>query len=168
MTGNKQWFVLTGLDQFLLSMGIYLYPRVSTDKLATFIFVNRGAQHAYSCQDMSKGLKELKVARKKYSLEAYQAFTPRNLLRARLFWERGPRIEVQGIRRFRLTDTDEAKFSLIKVESKCGWGYCAQRVCDCGYYSKSPASVNLFITVEASNPYLPPNTLGSTYNPRKW
>ena len=57
MTGNKQQF--TGLDQFLLSMGIYLYPRDSTDKLVTFIFVNRGAQHAYSRQDVSNCLKEL-------------------------------------------------------------------------------------------------------------
>ena len=168
MTGNKERYILTGLDQFLLAMGIYLYPRASADELATFIFVNGGAPNAYSRQDVSKRLKELNITRKKCSLEAYQAFTPRNLLRARLFWERGPRIGVQGVRRFRLTDTDEAKFSLIKVESKRGWGYRAQRVRDCGYYSKNPASVNLIMTVEAGNPYLDRDVRGSTYNPRKW
>ena len=72
MTGNKSRYVLTGLDQFLLSMGIYLYPRASTDELATFIFVNGGAEHAYSRQDVSRRLKELGVTRKKCSLEAYE------------------------------------------------------------------------------------------------
>jgi hypothetical protein len=31
-------------------------------------------------------MKELKMSLKKASTEAYQAFTPRNLLRAELFW----------------------------------------------------------------------------------
>ena len=167
MTGNNERVFLTGLDQFLLTMCIYLHPRSTADEQATFIYANGGAR-AYSRQQISKRLNELGVRRKKCSIEAYQAFTPRNRLRARLFFTRGPRLGIQGVRRFKLTDTDEAKFMISKFQSKRGWGYKTQRVRDPGFYSKNAMGVNLIMTVEPGNPYLPNGARGSLSNPRKW
>ena len=122
MTGNQSRVILTGLDQFLLSVCIFLHPRSTADKQATFIIANGGAR-AYNHPDISRRLKELGVTRKLCALEAHQAFTPRNLLRARLFWTEGPRLGVLGVPRYQLTDTDEAKFNLSKCETRRGVSY---------------------------------------------
>ena len=135
MTGNRERVILTGFDQYLLTMCIYLHPRARADQQAAFILENGGAA-AYSRQDISCRLKELKVTRKLCHLESYSAFTPRNVLRAKLFFTRGPRIGVLGVPWFRLTDTDEAKFTLIKVESKRGLSYTTHRSRDAGYFKR--------------------------------
>ena len=167
MSGNKSRVILTGLDQFLLIMCIYLHPRSKADQQAAFILANGGGE-AYSRQDICRRLKELGVTRKVCSLESFQAFTPRNLLRARLFFTEGPRIGVRGIPRFKLTDTDEAKFSLVKIESKRGVSFSTQRLRDAGFYKKGASSVNLIMTVEPGNPMIPDHQIGSLMNPRKW
>ena len=167
MTGNHSRVVLTGLDQFLLTICIFLHPRSKADEQATFILANGGAR-AYSRQEISKRLKELGVTRKICTLEAYQAFTPRNLLRAHLFWTNGPRLGVLGVPRYRLTDTDEAKFTLSKCETKRGVSYTTNWCRDAGHYKKRVASVNLIMTVEPGNPHIPMGERGSITNPRKW
>ena len=105
---------------------------------------------------------------KKCGIEAHQAFTPRNVLRFRMFFTSPPRMGVAHVRRFRLTDTDEAQFSLVKVESKKGYAFTRHRVRDPGHYTRSMASVNLLMTVEAGNPYIAGYSRGSVMNPRKW
>ena len=42
MSGNKSRVILTGLDQFLLTMCIYLHPRSKADEQAAFILANGG------------------------------------------------------------------------------------------------------------------------------
>ena len=109
-----------------------------------------------------------RVSEEKCGLEAHRAFTPENRLKYRLFWSRPPRLGVAGARRFRLRDTDEASFSLVKIENKRGYAYKAMRCRDQGHYTKVEGSVNLIMTVEPGNPYLPPYARGSVQNPRKW
>ena len=167
MTGNKPRTNLVGYDQFLLSMSVFLYPRMDADKRAAFI-VNNGGSRAYSRQVIYQRLKELEITRKKCGLESHNAFTPINQLRFRLFWSNPPRTGIANVRRFRLTDTDEAQFSLVKIESKKGYAFKRHRVRDSGHYSKALASVNLIMTVEAGNPYIPGYERGSVRNPRKW
>ena len=67
-----------------------------------------------------------------------------------------------------LTDTDECSFSLAKIEAKQGYAHKTHRARDTGNYSRSMGSVNLIMTVEAGNPYLPAYSRGSIQNPRKW
>ena len=167
MSGNKDRQNLVGLDQFLLSMSVFLFPRMQADERATFIVANGGGR-AYSRQDLYKRLLELDVTRKQAGLESKNAYTPRNILRNELFWSRLPRLGIAGVRRFRLTDTDEAAFSLVKVEEKRGYAFRAHRVRDLGNYTKGSPQVNLIMTVEPGNPYLPGHVRGSVQNPRKW
>ena len=98
------------MDQFLLTLCIFINPRSKADEQAAFILANGGGA-AYSRQDISRRLKELGITRKFCSLEAYQAYTARNRLRAQLFWLEGPRVGVRGICHYKLTDTDKAKFT---------------------------------------------------------
>ena len=71
-TGNKARENLTGLDQFLLCLAIHIYPRGSSDEYAAFIY-RRGGTKVYSRAAISKRCSELKLRRKKCSLEAYKA-----------------------------------------------------------------------------------------------
>ena len=167
MTGNKERVNLVGFDQFLLTLAIFFYPRASADSHCAFILANGGGQ-AYSRNDLYKRCKELGLVRKRVNLEAYQAFLPRNLLKCQIFFEEGPRHGIRGVRRWQLTDTDEAKFCLIQMEKKQGRALTCQRIRDVGHYTRGEASFTLIMTVEAGNPNLPPGVEGSVVNPRKW
>jgi hypothetical protein len=57
-------------------------------------------------------LSEFKLTGKQASTEAYQAFTPRNLLRAELFWSSPPPLGVVGVSQAKLIDVDECGISL--------------------------------------------------------
>ena len=68
-TGNKARDNLTGFDQFLLCLAVHIYPRGSSDEHAAFIY-RRGGSKVYSRAAISKRCSELKLKRKKCSLEA--------------------------------------------------------------------------------------------------
>ena len=42
-TGNHERREMTGIDLLLLAMCLFLFPRVGSDEIATFIFVNGGS-----------------------------------------------------------------------------------------------------------------------------
>ena len=79
MTGNRPRTNLVGYDQFLLTMSVFLYPRMDADERAAFI-VSNGGSRVYNRQTIYNRLSELEINRKKCGIEAHQAFTPRNLL----------------------------------------------------------------------------------------
>ena len=64
MTGNKSRTNLVGHDQFLLTMSVFLYPRMDADERATFI-VSNGGSRVYNRQTIYRRLSELDVTRKK-------------------------------------------------------------------------------------------------------
>ena len=140
---------------------------MQADERAAFIVANGGGQ-AYSRQDLYRRCSELNITRKQVVLQSKKAYTARNVLRNDLFWSERPRMGIAGVRTFRLTDTDETSFSLVKIETKKGYGYRAHRVLDTGNYTKGAHTVNLLMTVEAGNPHLEPYSRGSIQNPRKW
>ena len=114
MTGNKQKECVTGFDQFLLCLSIYIYPRASSDQHAAFILRNGGSR-VYSRSDISRRCKELDLKRKKCSLEAYKAFTPRNQLLFDMFFSEPFPMGVKFVPRYQLCDTDEAKFCIYDL-----------------------------------------------------
>ena len=167
-TGNKARENLTGLDQFLLCLAIHIYPRGSSDEYAAFIY-RRGGTKVYSRAAISKRCSELKLSRKKCSLEAYKAFTPRNRMIFRLFFAEPLPMGIRNVPRYHLCDTNEAKFCVMDFEKKVGRSYQAIRVRDGGpHFSRSAPELNLIMTVEPGNANLPAHMLGSLENPRKW
>ena len=69
MSGNKHHQNLIGRDQFLLSMSVFLFPRMQADERAAFIVTNGGRQ-AYSCQDLYHRLSELDIQQKQAGFES--------------------------------------------------------------------------------------------------
>ena len=165
-TGNHERTNIVGRDQLLLSICLHVYPRAKDLEIAAFIYANGG--NIYSKQDVSKRCKELKLTKKRVSLESNSAYTERNLIRARQFWTMGPRIGVNGVPRHRLIDIDEASFCLKKIEKKYGRAYSSCRVRDLGNYKRGGGTISLLMAVEPGNPNLPPNQLGSIEFPRVW
>ena len=165
-TGNKERVILTGHDQMLLTMAIYINPTSNADEICAYIARNGGG--VYTRRQVYKRFKELGVTRKIGSIEAYAAFTPRNLLRARLFRTEGLPLGVQGIARRALIDIDETRFALKKVQTRRGYAMRCVRVRDTGEYRRGQDSLNLIIGIEPGHPNIPPDELGSIKNPRKW
>ena len=162
-TGNGERTKLVGRDQLLLALGVYIYPLACADELCAFIVANGG--EVYERFAIYKRLKEMEISRKKGSIEAFEGHSDANLNREYSFFNRPPRAGVQGVRRFRLIDIDEARFSLKGAQAKYGWAGKPYRVRDRGHYKRNMSSVNLIMGVEPGNPDLPGHIRGSVDKP---
>ena len=74
MFGGRPHEQLTGPDQLLLIICIYIYPAVSSYEIAIFIFSNGG--EIYLRPQISDRCAELELSRKRASKESYNAFSP--------------------------------------------------------------------------------------------
>jgi len=164
-TGNKSCSVLVGRDQFYLCLFLTAYPDASADEAALFIYNNTG--RVYSRKDVSKRLKELDLTKKIASTEAYQAFEPRNVLRAQLFWTHGPPLGVRGVPRYKLLDWDEFGIAMQQTATKYGHAHTSIRIRKPGHYCRDTKLTALFV-IEPGDPNLPANVEGSVQKPRRW
>lgn len=164
--GNAERQIITGRDQILLGICLHIYPRAEDQEVAAFIYANGG--NIYSHKDVSRRCKELKLSRKRASLESSNAYSERNVIRTRQFWTMGPRVGVNGVPRHKLIDIDEASFYLKKIEKRYGRAYSSCRVRDTANYKRGGRSINLLLAVEPGDPNLAPNILGSINHPRVW
>ena len=165
-TGNSERTVLTERDQILLALCLYLFPRLEDEDVCAFIYENGGG--LYSQQDISRRCRELRLTRKRSSLESSFAYSRRNVIRTNQFWTQGPRVGVYGVPRHKLIDVDEASFCLKKIERKYGRAYRACRVRDIANYRRGARSLNLLMAVEPGDPNVPLNQVGSIMFPRVW
>ena len=101
------------------------------------------------------------------STEAHQAFDPRNVFKAQVFWTCPPPLGVVGIPRCKLIDVDEAGLSLEKLNSKKGRGCMGLRVRKRGHYTRDK-KVCVRIAISPGDPALPAHAYGSVANPRRW
>ena len=116
MAGNAQKRELTGPDQLILGIGLFIYPCATSDELATFIHANGGG--VYSRQSISRRCSQLDVSRKKASKESYNAFTADSIERLNWFITLPPPLGVVDVPNHQLIDIDEAGFFLKKSNSK--------------------------------------------------
>ena len=165
MTGGRERTQLVGRDQLLLAIGLFIHPDSSADQLAAFI-VNQGGD-LYDRQAISRRMKELDVSKKKCSQEAYQAFTEKNMRKARWFWSLPPPLGVVGLERRRLLDFDEMAVFMEQINPKYGHAHKSIRIRKPGHYSKSE-KLTVIMAIEPGDPSLPPNQDGSVQNPRRW
>ena len=165
-SGNKERSIIVGRDLVLLTICYFFAPRAESDEVASFIVANGG--QVYSRQDISRRCNELKMNRKRASLESKEAYTIKNLVRCDQFFDHPPPVGVNGVQRRRLIDVDEAQFCLKKIEKAIGRAFSCCRVRDTADYSRFSNVLNVLCAVEAGDPALPAGDLGSTTNPRKW
>ena len=165
MTGNKERASIVGVDQILLTICITVYPQASLKEIAAFIYREGGG--LYSDQAISKRLAELRVTRKKVSVEAQQAFTAINLQRVQSFWSSPPPLGVQTVRRARLIDVDEFGIELNRCNRTHGWSLEVFRVRTIGHYTRTQ-KLTVLVAIEAGNGALPAQEAGSLQHPGRW
>ena len=117
-------------------MGIFLqiWPTATADQIAAFLY-NQGGE-LYSRESICERLKEIGMTRKVSSTEAYQAFSPINLLKVEVFFNEPPPAGIHGVPRRMLLDADEFGISLEKCNNKYGWAAKCYRVRKPGHYTR--------------------------------
>ena len=165
MTGNRERCELVGMDLILLGVISIVHPQASQDEMAIYIYSEGGG--LYNNSLISKRLKELMVTYKKVSVEAYDAFSPRNLLREELFWTRGLPLGKVGVERRKLIDVDEFAVEHKRLNRSKGWGMSCYRVRTVGNYKKE-TKLTVILAIEAGDPRLPDENEGSIMHPRRW
>jgi hypothetical protein len=107
MTGNKPNVGLTGEYLFLLVLFKLVWPHSTYYECITFIANKAGVVKIFNEKNISRALRGLGYTSKVMSTVIYQAFTQRNLLRWRLFWNEPWPIGIHGMPRRSLIDIDE-------------------------------------------------------------
>ena len=125
---------LTGRDQLLLAIYMTAYPDAEIEECAAYILNSGGGLHSVST--ICRRMQELKLTRKRASIEAFQAFLPRNILRRDQFFGLPPPLGVNGIERRRLIDVDECSISIEQTNRRSGRAHTTIRVRKPGHYVK--------------------------------
>jgi hypothetical protein len=117
---------LIGRDQLLLAIYMTAYPDAEIEECAAYILNNGGGLHSTST--IRRRMQELRLTRKRASIEAFQAFLPRNILRRDQFFGLPPPLGVNGIERRRLIDVDECLISTEQTNRRSGRAHSTIRV----------------------------------------
>jgi hypothetical protein len=165
MTGNKDRAKLVGMDLILLVVFYTIWPCGSADEACTFIYNNGG--DIYERPDISKRLKELDYSRKISSTEAYQAFTPINMLKCDLFFSQPPPLGIVTVPRRKFIDVDEFGIALERCNNKYGYSLRLYRIRKPGHYTRNQ-KLTVLLAIEPGDPRLPNNMPGSVAMPRRW
>ena len=166
MSGGRPREQLTGPDQLLLSICIYIYPAASSDEIAIFIYSNGG--DIYSRPQISDRCAELELSRKRSSKESFDAFSPASVRLRRWYTTLPPPLGMHNVPIHRGIDCDETGICLKKCSSNYGRGHKTCRVRYPSHYRRNDMKINLIMAVEAGNPNIPNHLDGSVARPRKW
>ena len=165
MTGNQVNGTIVGEDQYLAVICITIWPDNTMDEIATFIFNEGGG--VYTRGQISQRLKDMECTRKVGSTEAYEAFTPNNVLCAELFWTRPPPLGVVSIERRRFIDVDELGGCFNKCNRKRGCAASFYWMRKPGHYVRT-AKLTVLLGIEPGDPHVPPHIDGSVEKPQRW
>ena len=116
---------------------------------------------------ISKRLGELGITDKKPSVEAHEAFSPRNLRREELFWTSPLPLGKVGIPRRKFIDVDEFGIEHKRLNRTKGWAMSCYRVRTVGNYTKE-TKLTVIFAIEPGDHRLPPNQEGSIQRLRRW
>jgi hypothetical protein len=123
----------------------------------------------YSCQAISKQLKELDITKKKASTEACQMQHPDVQFCVWGFWNCPPPLGVFQVPRQRMVNFD--KFGVTLEKEKCnrmgGWGVMVHRVHKDGHYHHG-IKMTVIFAIEPGDLALPAHVRGSVERPRCW
>jgi hypothetical protein len=148
-----------------MSLFLVIFPDADADEITLFIY-NHGGQ-VYERSEITKRMQELGLTKKIASTEAYQAFTPENVLKAELFWTSAPPLGVVGIPRRKLLDVDEFGIAIQRVNKKYGHSHSTIRIRKAGHYCRD-TKLTVLYAIEPGDPQLPPHVDGSVEKPRRW
>ena len=133
-TGGPAPTSIRGEHQFLLVLCRTIHPFAQADEVSVFIAQHSSNPVLYSRQAISTREQEIGLTRKVGSTTANQAFTPHNLMRARLWWSQPYPVGVLGKPRQHMLDSDEAGLWIDKKKRTYGKSITTVRVRAPGVY----------------------------------
>lgn len=171
MTGNKSTYNLS--DEHLLLLVVYktVWPHSYYLECSVFIANNSSDSRIFTDKEISRALLDLGYTRKVTSTVAYQAFTPRNMLRRELFWTESYPVGIHGTPCHLLIDIDEFGVHKKSANRKYGSSMKGFYIRKPGNYDRGEFKLTVILAVEPGNPALNgqnPPALGSTERPRIW
>lgn len=171
MTGNKGTYGLAGEYLLLLVMYKMVWPHAHYIECSAFLANESTNGEIFTEKEISKALVGLGYTQKVTSTIAYQAFTPRNLLRRELFFSRPYPVGIFGTPRRLLIDVDEFGVHRNDANRKRGSSLKGLYIRKPGHYDRGDFKLTIILAVEPGNPALDgntPPTVGSTERPRVW
>jgi hypothetical protein len=122
----------------------------------------------FNKKNISSALCGLGYTSKVTSTVAYQAFTQRNLLRRRLFWNEPWPIVIHGMPKRSLIIIDEFGLHLNAANKKYGSSPCGLKICKPGNNDRETFKLTIILAVEAGDPAVANGLVGSLTIPRVW
>ena len=168
MTGGKKSQAMSGHHRFLLSLFKKIYPQARHSQSAVFIALHSHDNRVFTNTEISRALKDMNMTRKRASTTAYQAFTPINFKRHYNFWHKPFPAGISNIRRKDLLDADEMALVISDANENYGHAVKDCRVRKIGNYGRGKFKITLIMAIEAGDPDLGKDELGSTELPRIW
>eukprot|EP00536_Pseudo-nitzschia_multiseries_P007271 jgi/Psemu1/17435/gm1.17435_g len=144
---------------------IIVYPQAQLNEIAMYLY-NDGVG-LYSNQLISQRLKERQITNKKLSIKAFKTYSPANMRRKFLFWNRQLPIGVIGIPWKHFIDVDEFAMEAKWLNKSNSCAICFRRVRTVGNYEKGQ-KLTVMIAVEPGDPELPVDVTGSIARPWQW
>eukprot|EP00536_Pseudo-nitzschia_multiseries_P017123 jgi/Psemu1/49423/gm1.49423_g len=114
----------------------------------------------YSNQLISQRLKELQITNKKPSIKAFKAYSPADMRREFLFWNRELPIGMVGISQKYFIDVNEFAMEAKRLNQSNSLAICFRRVRTVGSYEKGQ-KLTVMIAIEPGDPELPADVTGS-------
>jgi hypothetical protein len=168
MTGNKPNVGLTSKYLFLLVLFKLVWPLSTYYECIAFIANKAHTVKIFNEKNISWALRGLGYTSKVMSTVTYQAFTQRNLLRRRLFWNEPWPIEIHGMLSRSLIDIDEFGLHLNAANIKHGSSPCGLKICKPGNYDRGTFKLTIILVVEAGDSAVANGLVGSLTMPRVW
>eukprot|EP00536_Pseudo-nitzschia_multiseries_P015348 jgi/Psemu1/42184/gm1.42184_g len=134
------------------------YRRQQMKRHQNVMYLYNDGVGLYSDQLISQRLKELQITNKK--IKAFKAYSPANMRRDFLFWNRQLPIGVVGIPWKHLIAVDESAMEAKRLNQSNSWAICFGRVQTVGNYKKGQ-KLTVTIAVEPGDPELPADVTGS-------
>jgi hypothetical protein len=165
MTGNKLKVGLTVEYLFLLVLFKLVWPHSTYYECIVFIANEADVIKIFNEKNISWALRGLGYTSKVTSTVAYQAFTQRNLLRWKLFWNEPWPIGIHGTPRRSLIDVDEFGLHVNAANKKYRSSPCGLKICKPGNYDRGTFKLTIILAVEAGDPAVANGLVGSLTMP---
>ncbi len=161
-TGNMERSQIIRTKLLNLVTYITAWPDTTLDKMASFIFNERGG--LYSSQAISQQLAELDITKKRASTKGYQMQHPDMQFHVWGFWNCPSPLGVFQVPRRRLIDIVEFGVTLEKCNCTGGWAVTVHCVHKDGHYQHG-IKMTVIFAIEPGDPALPAHVRGSVECP---
>jgi hypothetical protein len=168
MTGNKSRSKLSDHYLFLLVLFKMIWPHLSYYKCIAFIANKTDNAKIFNEIAISRALRKLGYMAKITTTVAYQAFTTRNLIRCRQFWNEPWPVGIHGTPRQQIINVDKFGLHLNAANKKYGSAPSGLEIRKPGNYDRGNFKLTILLAVKMGDPAILDSGIGSVAYPCVW